>query len=117
MVEREPSPLIVPDMVLPEVDYLLGSRVGRVAEEAFLRDVSEGALLRQPMTSGDLARAIDILGVYADHDIGLVDASIVAVAERLNIDRVLTLDLRHFRTFRLSGRRSFTLLPADAGAK
>jgi len=37
---------------------------------------------------------------YTDSVLGLVDASIIALAERLRITRVLTLDQRHFRFVR-----------------
>ena len=106
-------PLLVPDLVIAEVDYLVSRMVGRTAEELFLADLVSGALEREPLTHADLTRAAELVGTYADHDIGVVDASIVALAERVGTDRVLTLDLRHFRTFRLGGRRPFTILPAD----
>ena len=53
---------------------------------------------------------------YADLEIGLADASIVVLAERLNIVDVLTLDERHFRTMLGPGNTPFRLLPADAQA-
>lgn len=112
-VEDEREPLIVPDLVIAEVDHLLLRMVGRRAEELFLEDVVSGALHREPLTHADLARATELIATYGDHDIGIVDASLMATAERRKIDRVLTLDLRHFRTFRLEGRRSFTIVPAD----
>jgi predicted nucleic acid-binding protein len=52
--------------------------------------------------------------MYREHDIGLVDATILATAERLDAPRILTLDHRHFRTLKLRNRRSVTIVPADA---
>ena len=47
-------------------------------------------------TADDLDRAIELIEQYADAEIGLVDASVVAIAERLRIARILTLDRRRF---------------------
>jgi uncharacterized protein len=52
---------------------------------------------------------------YADTGLGLADASLVAVAERLGTIDIATLDERHFRAVRpLAGGKAFRLLPADA---
>lgn len=114
VVEREAGPVIVPDLVIAEVDYLLLSRVGREAEEAFLDDVAGGGFTRAPLRDEDLDRAIEVLRRFRDRDVGIVDATVVATAQRLGVDRILTLDLRHFRSFRFAPRRGFVLLPADA---
>ena len=50
---------------------------------------------------------------YRDLPLGLVDAAVAATAERLGIDRVLTVDQRHFRTVKPRGFDHFQLLPAD----
>lgn len=102
---------IVPDLVLAEVDYLVLRELGDKAEEAFLADVVSGAWQREGLASGDIARALTIIRRYRDLDVGLVDATIVATAERLGIDRILTFDRRHFSALRLHGRRAFALLP------
>lgn len=54
----------------------------------------------EPVLPVDLPRIIELMRQYADSDIGFVDASLVAVAERLGIRRVLTLDRRHFGLIR-----------------
>lgn len=48
----------------------------------------------------DLARTAKILEKYADSQVDFVDCAIVAIAERLNIQRILTVDHRHIRIFR-----------------
>jgi predicted nucleic acid-binding protein len=114
IIESEPGSIYVPDLVLAEVDYLVLQRLGRKAEEVFLADVAEGAWSREPLTDADLAQARKLIEKYREHDIGLTDATIVAAAGRLGINRILTLDLRHFRLFRTQKGRPFRLLPADA---
>jgi len=49
---------------------------------------------------------------YGDFPLGAVDASVVAVAERLDVADIATIDHRHFRAVRPMHRRAFNLLPA-----
>lgn len=50
---------------------------------------------------------------YQDLNLGLADASVIATAERLRIQAILTLDERHFRVIRPNGFDHFILYPAD----
>jgi predicted nucleic acid-binding protein len=52
-----------------------------------------------------------ILEQYADSQLDFADAAIVAIAERLNITRVYTLDRRDFSIIRPSHCDYFELLP------
>ena len=56
-----------------------------------------------------------MIGKYADLDLGLCDAAVVAVAERLKIKRILTVDERDFRAVRAANGEAFVLVPADLG--
>jgi predicted nucleic acid-binding protein len=111
VLDNEKGRLVVPELVLAEVDYLTLRELGRQAEEAFLEDVLAGAWSREPLTDADLGRSLEVIRRYSEHEVGLVDASIVATAERLRVVRILTLDRRHFRTFRLWDRKSVTVVP------
>jgi uncharacterized protein len=106
-----PEVLLVPVTVLPEADYLSATRLGVRVELAMLRSIATGELHLEAWTAADLARTIELVEQYADSDIGLVDASIVAIAERLRIPRILTLDHRHFRMFRPKHCPAFELVP------
>lgn len=110
-LEAGDEPLVVPVTVLPELDYLLATRLGLAAELAVLRAAAAGEFRLEPVTAADLTRAVTLIEEYADSDIGLVDASLVAVAERLRIRKVLTLDRRHFSLFRPKHCAAFTLVP------
>ena len=68
--------------------------------------------LSYPAVPADVARCAELIDQYADSDIGFVDASIVAVAERLAITHILTLDRRHFGMLRPRHCSYFTLVPA-----
>jgi uncharacterized protein len=59
----------------------------------------------------DLIRVHQLLAQYADNQLDFTDAAIVATAERLNITRVYTLDLRDFSIIRPSHFDYFELLP------
>lgn len=82
--------LIVPGLVLAEVDYHL--RRNRRAMHRLLEDVHSGAYRYEPPTPHDLARARELDSKFKKVDMGLVDASVVALAERLGIHRILTID-------------------------
>ena len=89
----------VPGLVLAELDYFL--RNERRAMELFMRDLARGAFTYAPPTIDQLTRALEIDRSYSDLGIGLVDGSVVALAERLGIRRVATRDVRHFSAVRL----------------
>jgi hypothetical protein len=103
--------LLVPVTVLPEADYLMTTRLGTRVAVAMLRSVVRGELKLEELTIADLARSIELIEQYAHSNIGFVDASIVAIAERLRITRVLTLDHRHFAMVRPRHCPALELLP------
>src|SRR6266536_1466496 len=88
--------LVVPVTVLPEVDYMLSTRLGARAAISAMASIVDGDFNLEQVTVADLARSVELMRQYADSDIGLVDASIVALAERLRVTKILTLDRRHF---------------------
>jgi uncharacterized protein len=98
----------VPGLVLAEVDYFL--RKERHAMRALMRDLARGAFTYAPPTLDLLDRAMDIDRRYADLGLGLVDASVVALAEEVGVYRLATRDLRHFSAVTLSGGRGFELV-------
>lgn len=103
--------LLVPVTTLPEMDYLVSERLGSRASILLLRSVASGEMRLENVMAADLDRCIEIMEQYADAALGLVDASIIALAERLRITRILTLDQRHFRFVRPRHCTAFELLP------
>ncbi len=98
----------VPGLVLAEVDYFL--RKDRAAMRALMQDVSRGAFTYAAPTEATLRRAMDIDERYSDLGLGLVDATVVALAEEVGVYRVATRDVRHFSAVSLRGVRSFELV-------
>jgi uncharacterized protein len=94
---------ILPWAILPEVDYLAGEHLGNRAQEAFLEDVSNGAFAVEWGREADLERAREIDRQYRALRMGLVDAVVMATAERVNARAIVTLDLRHFAPVALRG--------------
>ena len=103
--------LILPVTVLPEVSYLIGSRLGYTAMQRFLSGLVTGNVTLETVTITDLKRVTEILEEYADSRLDFVDATIVAIAERLKVTRVLTLDRRDFTIIRPHHHSHFEILP------
>jgi len=114
VVEAEVGDLLVPVVLLAEIDYLLHSRLGAEAAYDFLRAVVEQDFILVPIEKADVVRCRELLDQYRDLEIGVADASMVAAAERLGIFRLLSFDQRHFRAITPRNFSHFILLPADA---
>lgn len=98
-------------LVVTEVAYLIGTRLGADSEVRFLGDLAAGSLIAEPVVAADWLRVAELVARYRDLPLGTVDASVVAVAERLGETEVATLDRRHFSIVRPKGR-PFELRPA-----
>ncbi len=106
-----PGAWVLPWAILPEVDYLVGSQLGRRAQDLFLSDLEAGAFAVEWGRETDLAAATRLCGRYPDLGLGLVDAVVISTAERLNAAAIATLDLRHFGAVAIEGNPK--LLPRD----
>jgi uncharacterized protein len=111
LLSRAPRPLLVPALVLTEVSYLIGDRIGPHAELAFARAVADGELVVEPVLDSEWERIAELTEQYLYLPLGMVDASVVALAERHGLDTIATLDHRHFATVRPRHVAGFTLVP------
>ncbi len=102
---------ILPWAILPELDYLLGTRATSAAQMTFMDDVAEGRYVVEWNATGDMRRATALAKRYRSLSLGLVDAVVMTVAERLHADAIATLDLRHFGAVKLATEP--LLLPRD----
>ena len=109
--ETNRDDLIVPVSVLPEAAYLLAAHLGAGAERQLVQSVLSGELTVEELTIADLRNTLELLRRYEDPRIGFVDATVVAVAERLKIQRILTTDRRDFSLVRPRHCKQFELLP------
>lgn len=105
------GPFLLSPFVLAELDYLLASRVGRVAQHALLEEVSRGAYRLEAFDATDVETASRVMKKYPTLDPGLADASLVVLAARHRTRDVLTLDRRHFDVLRQLNGRPFRVWP------
>ena len=111
LYEDRPGSWVLPWAILPEVDYLLLTHAGADVERAFVRDLAAGDYAVEWGVHADLARARELCERHRALRLGLVDAVVVAVAERLRADAIATLDLRHLGAIAIAGAPR--LLPRD----
>lgn len=103
--------LLVTPYVLTEACYLIGKYVGAEAEINLVEAAAAGDLIQTDVLATDLARIAELVRQYRSFPLGIADASVVALAERLGIAEVATLDHRHFRAIRPRHCQALTLLP------
>ena len=103
--------LLVPATVTAEVGYLLAREAGARVESLFLRSLADGDFAPVDLTAADYTRMAELVETYGDLPLGTTDASVIAVAERLKLTDVATLDRRHFTVVRPSHVNSLTLVP------
>jgi predicted nucleic acid-binding protein len=101
--------LLAPAMILPEVAYLLRHRIGADAELAFARALASGEISVEHLTARDWTRSAALMDEY--DWLGFVDATVVAVAERLKVRTLATTDRRHFGAVRPAHIDRFRLVP------
>jgi predicted nucleic acid-binding protein len=109
VLSRGDVDLVIPSLVVAEVTYLIGTRIGPAAEARFLNGLA--SLEVEAPQPDDWIRIADLVDKYADFPLGGTDASVIALAERLGTPTVITLDRRHFGTVRPKHCESLTLLP------
>jgi uncharacterized protein len=108
-LKLERQSLLVPVTVIPEAACLMRKRLGTQAEMRFAESLAYGEIAIENLTQRDLARCAELLGIY--NFLGFVDASIVAMAERLKLLALVTTDRRDFARVRPAHVAAFQLLP------
>ena len=103
--------LILPMTVLPEVCKLLTSRLGYPTTRQVLSELVNSNVLIEGINKTDLKRVMEILNQYADSELDFVDATIVAIAERMNITKILTLDKHIFSIINPQHCAAFKIFP------
>ena len=111
MIEDIDEDLVVPAPVLVEVDYWTRKLLGHDAWESFLEDVSLGAYRHDHLNEDDVRRAATLEREYSELDLGLVDAGVIALCERLGETKVATLDRRDFSVVRPLHCERLELIP------
>lgn len=110
-LELHPWRVVLPVPAITETAYLVRKKLGRNALAEFTESLSNADFEFATPNSSDFIRSAEILRKYKDQNIDFVDACIVAMAERLDIKTILTVDRRHFSVFKPVHCDSFELLP------
>jgi uncharacterized protein len=100
---------IVPGLCVTELAQLLERGAGPMMEATFIESLAS-ANVYEPIPA-DWPRIAELIRQYADFPLGTVDASVVALAERLDVRTIMTLDRRHFGAVRPAHVPAFVLLP------
>jgi uncharacterized protein len=106
-----PDRLVVPVSVVVEASFLIERHLGPRAEARFLSSLPSANITVEQLGEDDLTRMAELVVAYADMPLGAVDASVVAMAERLGATTLFSLDRRHFSVVRPRHTEAFTLLP------
>ncbi len=109
--KRSTSESRIPGYPVERVDFREAHLVAQAEATADKEILSFDRSLDKIETVTDLRRCHRLQSTYADLQIGIVDASILALVERLEEDKVATLDHRHFAAVQLAGGRALELLP------
>jgi predicted nucleic acid-binding protein len=111
LLESRTDDLLVTPYVVTEACYLVGKYVGAEAEINLVEALVAGDLSQVDIEAGDLIRMAELMRQYMGFPLGVADASVIAVAERLKLGEVATLDQRHFRAVAPTHVAALKLLP------
>jgi len=111
LIKKTDFDLIVPSPIITEACYILNKKFGHNIEIKFLEEIISVNFYFEIIKFPDLARIVEILKKYSNLNIGYVDGAIVAIAERLKINRIITLDRKHFSTLLPLGFDYFEIYP------
>ena len=109
-IETLDDDLVTSPLAVAEMDHLAAG-LGQDFSRGLWGDLRSGAYAVRWWADA----MVETIAVADAHpEIGLTDASLVALAARLRTNRIATLDLDHFRSLTTPGGEPFVLLPADA---
>lgn len=111
LIAEHEGDLAATTLVIAETGWLLLDRAGPTAQAGFVETITAGRLEVVDLTPADWFRVHELVTAYADLPLDLVDASLVAVAERLDVTTIATLDHRDFRVVRPAHCDAFDLVP------
>jgi uncharacterized protein len=106
---RSRLPLLTTEAVLTEVFHL--NRGDRRQSASVWTLLHSGAIQMARIDNGELPQIHALMDDYADRPMDFADATLVHLARREGLSLILTVDRDDFETYRLAGRKRFTILP------
>ncbi|MBI3304620.1 MAG: PIN domain-containing protein [Deltaproteobacteria bacterium] len=107
------GPMLTTWPAFTEAMYLLGEADGWRAQEALWSLLERGDLEIAPQGPEHYRRMQSLMQKYLDRPMDLADASLVCLAEQRGLRDIFTLDRQDFRIYRLHGRQTFRIWPAE----
>lgn len=98
-------------LIIAEAGWLIDRQLGPAAEADFYRSVAAGDLEVERLGAADWLRIAELVDTYSDLRLGGADASLVAIAERMDLNEIATLDRRDFSVVRPRHVEAFELVP------
>jgi uncharacterized protein len=111
LLRRRRREMLVPAAVIVETAWLVARELGNHAEAAFIASIGRGELQVEDLQAVDYQRASELLGTYADNNLGLVDTCVMVIAERHRAVEIATVNPRDFQIVRPAHCTAYTLLP------
>jgi predicted nucleic acid-binding protein len=111
LLETYAGSLVVPTLCIAEVSHFAARHLGLRAELCFLESIDAGALLVEHVLPVDVRRMNKLVSIYGRLPLGAVDASVIAVAERLGVATIATMDRDRFGAVRPAHVEKFEFLP------
>jgi predicted nucleic acid-binding protein len=101
--------LFTTEPVLTEALYLLGPSIK--AQLSCVAFILKGGATLIPQSMESLSRASALMERYEDIPMDFADATLVSLAEEMDVVEILTLDRRGFSTYRIRGKKAFKIWP------
>ena len=102
-------PLLTTEAVLTEFFHLIAAR--NLNMNQAWRFVLCGAIAVHSIDDSDLPALHALMSQYKDRPMDFADATLVHLAARESLSLILTVDHDDFETYRIAGRKRFTILP------
>ncbi len=109
VMQAEEGGLILPAPVIPEVDHLLGTRLGPKSRQVFYAGIVGGNYVVADLPPAGYGRVAALNRQFDDLGLDFVDAAVAALAESMALTRIATTDRRHFEP--LAAHLRLVLLP------
>lgn len=111
LIEAERDALVTSPFVLAELDYLITRRFSAHQARRAMQELAGGAYHLATFSWEEIQRSLRLIDRYADRKLGLTDASLLELADRLQISTVFTLDRRDFEGLVRTDGTPLTILP------
>lgn len=92
LVRARRREMVVPSAVIVETAWLIARELGNHAEAGFIGSIGRGELHVENLEPVDYQRSAELLTIYADNKLGLVDTCVMAIAERHRAVEIATVN-------------------------